>query len=83
MRAHHVVRMGPKGRVVVPADLRRALDLDVGSELVARASGGRLVLEPRSTALQRLESFFEDVPAETSLVDELTAERRREARRET
>lgn len=78
----HVVRIGPKGRVVVPAELRRQLGLEEGAELVARVSADRLVLEPRSSALRRLRSFFDDVPAETSLVDELVAERRREAGRE-
>jgi AbrB family looped-hinge helix DNA binding protein len=75
----HVVRIGPKGRVVVPAELRRQLHLEEGTELVARVSHRRLVLEPRSSALHRLTSFFEDVPQETSLVDELLAERRRES----
>jgi AbrB family looped-hinge helix DNA binding protein len=78
----HVVRIGPKGRVVVPAELRRQLGLEEGAELVARVTADRLVLEPRSSALRRLRSFFDDVPGETSLVDELVAERRREAGRE-
>jgi AbrB family looped-hinge helix DNA binding protein len=78
----HVVRIGPKGRVVVPAELRRQLGLEEGAELVARVSADRLVLEPRSSALRRLRAFFDDVPPETSLVDALVAERRREAGRE-
>jgi AbrB family looped-hinge helix DNA binding protein len=79
----HIVRVGPKGRVVVPVEIRRELGLEEGTELVARVSRARLVLEPRRGALRRLRSFFDGVPAETSLVDELVAERRREARRET
>jgi AbrB family looped-hinge helix DNA binding protein len=78
----HVVRIGPKGRVVVPVELRRRLQLEEGTELVVRISRERLVLEPRSAALRRLRSFFDDVPSERSLVDELVAERRREARDE-
>lgn len=78
----HVVRIGPKGRVVVPVELRRQLGLEEGAELVARVSADRLVLEPRSSALRRLRSFFDAVSAQTSLVDELVAERRREAGRE-
>jgi len=77
------VRIGPKGRVVVPVELRRQLQLVEGSELVARVTNDRLVLEPRRAALRRLRSFFNGVPSETSLVEELSAERRRDAGRET
>jgi AbrB family looped-hinge helix DNA binding protein len=79
----HVVRVGPKGRVVVPVEIRRELGLEEGTELVARVSRARIVLEPRHGALRRLRSFFDDVPADTSLVDDLIAERRRDARHET
>ncbi|MGZ5213802.1 MAG: AbrB/MazE/SpoVT family DNA-binding domain-containing protein [Actinomycetota bacterium] len=43
-----VVRMGPQGRIVVPADIRRELGLDEGSTMAASAEDGRLVLEPRA-----------------------------------
>jgi AbrB family looped-hinge helix DNA binding protein len=81
MRSLQVV-VGAKGRVVVPAPLRRALGLDEGSVLLARAEGDRLVLEPRSAAIRRLQERAAAVPSSVSLVEELIAERRREARRE-
>ncbi len=34
-RSTHNVRMGPTGRVVIPATIRKALDLNEGSVLVA------------------------------------------------
>jgi AbrB family looped-hinge helix DNA binding protein len=76
------VHLGAKGRVVLPASIRRALGLQEGTELLARVDGEGIVLEPRGAALRRLRRFFADVPSKTSLVDELLAERRREARRE-
>jgi AbrB family looped-hinge helix DNA binding protein len=76
------VRVGPQGRIVIPAELRRALGVQTGEELVARADEGRLVLERRDTVLLRLQGLFAHVPPEISLADELIEERRAEARRE-
>jgi AbrB family looped-hinge helix DNA binding protein len=80
--ADAVVRMGPQGRIVVPAELRRRLGLDEGSTMAASTEGGRLILEPRSVVLKRLRSRFSDVPPSTRLADELVADRREEAQRE-
>jgi AbrB family looped-hinge helix DNA binding protein len=77
-----VVRMGPQGRIVVPAELRRQLGLDEGSTLNATTRGGRLILEPRSVVLDRMRKRFADVPRSTSLSRELVDDRTDEARRE-
>ncbi len=76
------VRVGPQGRLVVPARLRRKLGIESGDLLVARAEGDRLVLERRDTILARLQGRFAHIPSDVSLADELIAERRREAARE-
>jgi AbrB family looped-hinge helix DNA binding protein len=69
--------------VVIPAELRRELGIEPGETLMARVESGRLVLERRGEILSRLRSELrEAIPPETSMVDELLAERRREARRE-
>jgi bifunctional DNA-binding transcriptional regulator/antitoxin component of YhaV-PrlF toxin-antitoxin module len=68
--------------VVIPAALRRALGLATDDTMVARVEGRRLVLEPTDATLERLRRRFGDVPDGVSLVDDLTAERRHEARRE-
>ena len=77
-----VVRMGPQGRIVVPAELRRELGLDEGSTLNATTRGGRLILEPRSMVLDRMRRRFAGTPRSTSLSRELIDDRRDEARRE-
>jgi AbrB family looped-hinge helix DNA binding protein len=82
MPQHTDVRMGPQGRVVIPARLRQALSLDPGDVLIAHVDGDRLVLERRSAVLDRLRAAFAAVPRGVSLVDELAADRRREAARE-
>lgn len=68
------VSVGPKGRVVIPVAIRRALDLREGSELLAIVDGGAVVLVPRSAVKARLRSLFADVP--TSMRDELLVDRR-------
>ena len=77
-----VVRVGPQGRIVIPAGIRQALDILPGQLLLARAEDGRLVLEKRDQILARLQDTFSQVPRDVSLVDELIAKRREEARRE-
>ena len=77
------VRVGPKGRIVVPAPLRRELGMEEGADVVVRAEGERLVVEPRAVVLDRLRTFVRDaVPADASLVDELLVARKDEVRRQ-
>ncbi len=76
------VHVGPQGRIVIPAQFREALDIRPGLILIARVEDGRLVLEKREQILARLRETFAQVPDGVSLVDELIAERREEARRE-
>jgi AbrB family looped-hinge helix DNA binding protein len=76
------VTVGPQGRLVVPAPLRRSLGIAVGDVLVARAQDDRLVLERRDAILARLRGRLATVPDDVSMVDELIAERRGEAKRE-
>lgn len=76
------VTVGPQGRLVVPAPLRRRLGIETGDILVARAEEERLVLERREALLRRIRRRLADVPADISMVDELIAERREEAERE-
>ena len=77
--SHATVRLGAQGRVVIPAELRRAAGFEQGEILVARVEAGRLVLERREAVLSRLRSRFAGLPPGVSLADELIAERRAEA----
>jgi AbrB family looped-hinge helix DNA binding protein len=77
------VRVGPKGRIVLPAPIRREVGLEEGAEIVVRADRGRIVLESRADALERLRAVVRDaVPPSLSLVDELLDARRAESERE-
>jgi len=76
-----IVSVGRKGRVVIPADIRRELGIGEGSELVALVEGPAVVLVPRSAIKARLRSIFAD--AGTSMRGELIEERRAAARLES
>jgi AbrB family looped-hinge helix DNA binding protein len=72
--------VGPKGRVVIPAAIRRELGIGEGSQLVALVEDGGVVLLPRAQVKRRLRGMFAGI--RTSLAGELVEDRRREARRE-
>ena len=77
------LRLGKQGRVVIPAHLREALGLKEGDALIARVEDGKLVMETPEQALARFRAYVRShVPPGVSLVDELIAERREEARKE-
>jgi AbrB family looped-hinge helix DNA binding protein len=79
----NVVNVGPQGRIVIPARIRRELGLGEGSSLAVRTEGGRLILEPREEVLRRVRGRYARVAGKKRLSEELIRERRTEARRES
>jgi AbrB family looped-hinge helix DNA binding protein len=76
----HLLTVGERGRLVIPAALRRALGIGPGSTLIARLEdGGRLVLEDRRAVARRLRGSWGPMPAGRSAVEELLEERSAEA----
>ena len=68
---------------MIPAEMRRELEIEPGETLMAHVESHRLVFERREQILERLRGELRGtVPEGTSAVDELIAERRAEARRE-
>ena len=74
------VRFGAQGRLVVPLPLREALGFKPGAPLVVRVQDGRLLVESRESVVRRVQERF-GLPG-GNVVDELIADRRREARLE-
>lgn len=71
------------GRLVVPAKLRKALQIEAGDEIVLRLEKGSLRLIPLHQAVNLAqEAVRKYVPKDVSLVDELIQARRAEAKRE-
>jgi AbrB family looped-hinge helix DNA binding protein len=75
------LKLGPQGRLVIPANLRRSLNLQTGVELVARAEDGQLVIETVENVRRRLRERYQGSRS-VSMADELIAERRQDALRE-
>lgn len=78
-----VVTLNEQGRVVVPVELRRQLELSPGAQLVTYVEDGRLILESREHLLRRMQREFRAAADDSSVVDELIAERRAEAARDS
>jgi len=77
------IRLGPDGRVVIPAAFRDALGLREGDILFARIESGEIHLLTSAAAMRRARAIVRQfVPEGVSLVDELIEDRRREVERE-
>lgn len=77
------VRLGARGRLVLPAAIRERLAIGEGDKLVLTVEDGRTI---RITSLrdlaEQMQGILKDAASGRSLVDELIAERRKEARNE-
>jgi AbrB family looped-hinge helix DNA binding protein len=72
-------RLSRGGRIVIPAEFRRAMGIEVGQEVVLRLEDGELRVSTLAGAIRRAQDLVRrHVPPERSLVEELLAERRRE-----
>ncbi len=78
----YTVQLGERGRLVLPAPLRRELGLDEGAQLVLELDGATVRLIPARDVAHAGRGLLADDEPERSLVDELLAERRDEAERE-
>ena len=75
-------QIGPGGRVVIPAQMRRALGLQPGDEVVFVLEADGLRLMTRAQALEEARRRVRRyVPADVSLVEELLHDRREESSR--
>jgi AbrB family looped-hinge helix DNA binding protein len=76
-------KVGPGGRIVIPARYRKTIGVEVGDEIVLILDGeGVRLLTPRQAVKQAQDLVRRYVPAGESLADELTEERQKESERE-
>lgn len=76
-------RIGADGQVAVPTAALAAAGLEAGEEVVVRAEDGEVRIASLQRAVGRAQAIVRQyVPAGASLVDELIAERRDEAKRQ-
>jgi len=77
------LRVNENGRVVIPAQFRKALGINAGDEVVLRIEDDELRITTRKRRLERAQRLVrKHVKPGTSLVDELITERREAAMRE-
>ncbi len=75
--------LGPGGRVVIPAALREAMEVNEGDAILAWVEDGELhLLSPRVGARHAQAMLRGLLPEGVKLADELIADRRREAEAE-
>jgi AbrB family looped-hinge helix DNA binding protein len=79
----HSTRMSKEGRVLIPADLRKALDLKPDDALNVYAVNGEIRIISRMQAIRRAQAMAAKYkkPGQ-SVVDEFIREKREEAARE-
>ena len=70
------------GRVVIPVEYRRALQLEVGDEILVTLNNGEITIIPRKEALRRAQDIVSSYCSSRSLAEELIGERRQEAENE-
>jgi AbrB family looped-hinge helix DNA binding protein len=77
------IQVKEAGRIVLPANFRDALGIKEGDFLSAEIVEGEIRITPLDTAIRKAQALVRRyIPEGVSLVDELIAERRREAQRE-
>ena len=79
----NTARLGKSGRLVIPVELRRALGVEAGDEIILRLDNEGLHLSTPAQALARAQAFVKSLGVEgRDLAAELVDERRREAAEE-
>ena len=82
-KAYQTAEIGAGGRIVIPAAMRAALGMKVGDRITIQLDANEVRLYAYQEGLRRVRASFRKlVPEGASLVDELIADRRREAAEE-
>ena len=82
MREKYSAILGPQGRIVIPADLRKERGWEAGTVLNIWVEGGELRLQSRAEARAAAKAIFQRNRVSRNVVDELITERHAEADRE-
>lgn len=74
------MKMSDGGRVVIPVEIRQALDLKEGDAVLWELRDGEASITTRAQRIRQAQALVrKHVPSGQSLADELIAERRAEA----
>ena len=70
------------GRLILPADIRRAMKLEKGDSVVLELDGDELRIRSTRSLIRRVQEMLKPFRTDVLASDELIAERRAEAARE-
>jgi len=71
------------GRIVIPAEIRKTLGIEIGQDVNLSVENDSLKISTSISALEELQRMARSVKKDnTSVIDEFIAERRREAENE-
>ena len=74
-----MTKIGKGGRIVIPAEYRRALELEEGDDVLVALQDGEVRIQAIRGAVQRAQQIVQRyVPMDRDLVSELIQERRDE-----
>lgn len=77
------ITVAPDGTLVLPPDLRRHLQVEMGGHVLIHEEDGRVILESAGSAVSRAQAIVRRyAPDARNVVDEFLAERRADAARE-
>jgi len=78
-----VADVDARGRLVLPAPVRRHLNLEIGDEVILTVGKDAMVqLSTRKRLASKFRGLYQSHSSKSSMVDELIAERRKEAAKE-
>lgn len=74
-----IAQVSAGGRIVIPAEIRRLMDIHSGDQVILSYHDGELHIATRKQRLQQAKDIVKSCSGKVSLTDELLEERRKEA----
>ncbi len=74
-----VAQVSAGGRIVIPADIRRKMDIRSGDQVILSYQDGELHITTRKQRMQQAKAIVKSFAGNSSLAEQLLAERRAEA----
>ncbi|MFZ2171109.1 MAG: AbrB/MazE/SpoVT family DNA-binding domain-containing protein [Methylococcaceae bacterium] len=74
-----IAQVSAGGRIVIPAEIRRKMDIHSGDQVILSYQDGELHITTRKQRMQQAKAIVKACAGNSSLAEQLIAERRAEA----